>query len=142
MADYTVHQSVVLNAEPSAVWDALTNPEKTRKYFFNCKVISNWKTGSSITFKGRMFFIFPFEMHGKIIKAEPGKLLKYSLTNGKGASASTSTVTDELTYKNGKTTLSITDDVGDGEGAAKRYHRSVKGWNKILDGLKKFINSE
>ena len=142
MADYTVHQSVVLNAEPSAVWEALTNPEKTKKYFFNCRVISNWKTGSPITFKGRMFFIFPFEMHGKIIKAIPGKLLKYTLKNGKGDTATTSTVTDELTYKGGRTKLSITDNVGAGEGAEKRYHRSVKGWNKILRGLKDLFDTE
>jgi uncharacterized protein YndB with AHSA1/START domain len=139
MKDYTVHQKITLNAEPSVVWDALTNPEKTKEYFFNCRVISDWKAGSPITFKGRMFWVIPIEMKGKIIKAEPGKLLKYSLTNGKGADASTSTVTDELTYENGKTILSIHDNVGHGEGAKKRYHRSVKGWHKVLKGLKVLV---
>ena len=78
-------------------------------------------------------------MKGEIIKATPGKLLKYTLKNGKGKSATTSTVTDELTYIDGKTTLSVTDDVGSGEGAEKRYHKSVKGWDKVLSGLKKLI---
>jgi len=142
MKDYTVHQTITLNAEPATVWDALTNPEKTKEYFFNCRVLSDWKAGSPITFKGRMFWIIPIEMKGKIIKAQPGKLLKYSLKNGKGADATTSTVTDELTYENGKTTLSISDNVGDGEGAEKRYHRSVKGWHKVLKGLKELVDGK
>jgi len=139
MKVYIVHQQIKLNATAEAVWDALTNPEKTKQYFFNARVISQWKEGGPITFKGWMFWIIPFEMKGKIIKAIPGKLLKYTLKNGKSEDASQSTVTDELTFKNGHTVLSITDHVGSGEGAEKRYHRSVKGWQKVLKGLKKLV---
>ncbi len=138
MKDYTVHQTLTLNASPETVWDALTNPEQTRKYFFGCKVFSDWKAGSSITFKGRMFWIIPIEMKGKIIAATPGKLLKYTLSNSKGKS--TSTVTDTITQKDDKTILEISDNVGDGDGAEKRYHRSVKGWRKVLSGLQKLVN--
>ncbi|WP_448697679.1 SRPBCC domain-containing protein [Mucilaginibacter sp. AW1-3] len=139
MKDYVVHQKITLNAKPEVVWDALTNPDKTEKYFFNCRVLSDWKAGGPIIFKGKMFWVIPIEMKGEIVKITPNKLLKYTLKNGKGKDATTSTVTDELTYADGKTTLSITDDVGSGEGADKRYHRSVKGWHKILTGLKHFI---
>lgn len=77
-------------------------------------------------------------MTGKILKSDYAKLLKYNLINGKaGKSTGFSTVTDELHFANGVTTVSITDDVGQGEGAAKRYKRSEKGWDKILKGLKK-----
>lgn len=102
-------------------------------------MLSDWKVGSSIIFKGRIFWFFPIEMKGKIDQITPGKLLKYTLANGKDGS--TSTVTDELTEKDGKTTLHITDDVGQGEGAAKRYHKSVKGWDKILKGLKAHLSA-
>lgn len=142
MKAYIVHQQVKLNAPVDVVWDALTNPEKTKEYFFNARVISQWKEGSPITFKGRMFWIIPFEMKGKIVKAVPGKLLKYTLKNGKGKDAGQSTVTDELRYENGHTILTITDDVGSGDGAEKRYHRSVKGWQKVLKGLKKLVEKE
>lgn len=139
-AEHIVKKKVVINAEPPAVWDALTNPEKTKKYFFKCKVISDWKKGSSITFKGKFFFIINIEMKGKILEIEPEKMLQYTLANH--GSASFSTVTDTLEYKNGKTTLSITDDVGKEEGAEKRYIKSVKGWDKILKGLKELVESE
>jgi uncharacterized protein YndB with AHSA1/START domain len=77
--EYIVHQKISINAEPHDVWDALTNPKKTKKYFFNCEVHSKWKPGSPITFKGRMFFFIRIEMKGEILKADPGKLLQYNL---------------------------------------------------------------
>jgi len=80
------------------------------------------------------------EMTGKILKIEPGKILQYTLANrsSKGSN-SFSTVTDELTYQDGITTLSITDDVGEGEGAEKRYQRSEKAWDKVLKRLKELV---
>ncbi len=137
MEKYIVHQSVNIKAKPEQVWDALTNPAKTKQYFFNCEISSNWKKGSSITFKGKLFWVFPIELKGEIEDIEKGKLLKYTLSNGK--SKTHSTVTDELRYENGITTLSISDDVGQGEGAEKRYKKSVKGWEKVLRGLKELV---
>ncbi|HLA56588.1 MAG TPA: SRPBCC domain-containing protein [Flavobacterium sp.] len=137
--EYIVHKKIVLDARPSEVWDALTNPEKTKKYFFHCKVFSDWKKGSPIVFKGKMFWIFKIELHGTIEEIEPGKFLQYTLKNESGGTETFSRVTDKLVFENGKTTLEITDDVGQGEGAEKRFKRSQKGWDKILNGLQKFI---
>lgn len=143
MKSFIVKKKVDIKSEPTEVWDALTNPEKTKKYFFNCEVISDWKEGSPITFKGTIFLVKKIEMNGKILKIQPGKLLQYSLTNEDGKdSSSSSTVTDELTYKNGITTLSITDDVGQGEGAEERYEKSQKGWDKVLKGLKELVEDD
>ncbi len=137
---YIVKKRIDIVANPTQVWDALTNPEKTRKYFFNAKVISQWKKGSKITFKGRMFFLLKFEMIGRILAIEPEKLLMYTLRNGSdNKSKSVSTVTDKLSYRKGITTLTITDDVGQGDGAEKRFKRSKKGWKKILKGLKGLV---
>lgn len=78
-------------------------------------------------------------MKGKILNIQPNKLLQYELKNNsaKDPSAGKSVVTDVLTYDKGMTTVTISDNVGSGEGAEKRYNRSVKGWEKILKGLKK-----
>ena len=122
------------------MWDAITKTKKTKKYFFNCEVFSDWKEGDPITFKGKMFLFINVEMRGQILKVIPGKFLQYNLSNT--GSTSTSTVTDELTYENGQTTLSITDDVGQGDGAERRYNRSQKGWDKVLNGLKELVEEE
>jgi uncharacterized protein YndB with AHSA1/START domain len=138
--EHIVKKTIDIVAEPTAVWEALTNPALTKKYFFKSKVISKWGKGDKITFKGRMFFFIKFKMTGEILEIEPEKLLKYTLKNtGDEENGSSSTVTDELSYKDGITTLTITDDVGQGEGAEKRFKRSDKGWEKILKGLKKVV---
>ncbi|MDR3681722.1 MAG: SRPBCC domain-containing protein [Flavipsychrobacter sp.] len=144
MNQYIVKKSIKIKAQPIKVWDALTNPEKTKEYFFHCEVFSGWNVGDTITFKGKMLFIIDIEMTGKILEIEPGKLLKYTLKNGKDkdAEAGYSTVTDVLTYENGETLVSITDDVGKGEGAQKRLEKSEEGWDKVLKGLKQWVENE
>ena len=142
--NHIVKKSINLAATPAEVWSALTDPQKTKEYFFNCEVHSDWKVGSDITFKGKIFLIKSIEMHGKITKIIPEKLLQYILENKSDDDkpATTSTVTDELVPENGGTKLMITDDVGEGEGAEERYERSQKGWDKILEGLKEFLENE
>jgi uncharacterized protein YndB with AHSA1/START domain len=137
--EHVVKKSIDIKARPEKVWDALTNPEKTKQYFFNCEVISDWKEESPITFRGRIFLVKKIEMTGEIIQVEPNKLLKYSLKNSSDHSGTHSIVTDVMRYHDGVTTLSITDDVGPGPGAEKRFSRSQKGWDKVLKGLKKVV---
>jgi uncharacterized protein YndB with AHSA1/START domain len=142
MKPYIVKKEITINATPAEVWDALTNPAKTKEYFFNCEVHSDWKKGSPISFRGRIMLVKKIEMNGIILEIEKEKLLKYNLINTDADHPSTSTVTDQLTYENGKTLLSISDDVGQGEGAEERFERSVKGWDKVLSGLKEFVERE
>jgi uncharacterized protein YndB with AHSA1/START domain len=139
--DFIVRKKISIKARPEEVWDALTNPEKTKKYFFNCRVFSTWQPGSPIIFKGRIFLVKKIELKGEIVQAEPQKILQYTLANGKkdNVPQGMSVITDRLTYENGETILSVTDDVGSGEGAGKRYGRSVKGWDKVLKGLKELL---
>ena len=143
MSEYVVKKQIKINATASAVWDALTNPEKTKKYFFHCEVFSDWKAGSAIRFRGKIFLLKKVEMNGIILEIEPEKLLKYNLSNDDDNDNPTvSTVTDILSYENGATTLSITDDVGEGEGAEERYYKSIVGWEKVLNGLKELVEEE
>ena len=140
MKEFVVKKKIAIKATPEEVWDALTNPEKTKKYFFKCEVHSNWNPGSRITFTRTFLYFFTFELKGKILEAEPSKLLKYTLKNSK--SPGKSIVTDTLSYEKGVTTLSITDDIGQGAGSEKRYIKSVKGWDKVLKGLKELVESD
>lgn len=141
MQEFIVKRKIAIKAEPSAVWYALTNAEKTRKFFFNCDVFSDWRVGSIITFKGKKFLIKKIELKGIILRIEHERLLQYTLKNNNNNCDSVhfSTVTNELTYENGETTLTITDDVGKGEGAEDRYKKSEKDWNKVLKSLKEVV---
>lgn len=97
MEEFIVNKKVVIQAPPVVAWDALTNPEKTKKYFFNCKVFSDWKVGSTITFKGKIFLIKKIELTSKILNIEPEKILQYTLKNRSSKDSNNfSTATDEL----------------------------------------------
>ena len=120
MEQHVVSAQITINAPQAAVWDALTNPAKTKKYFFGCGVFSTWQPGSPIEFKARILWLFSFGIKGTVLEIDPGNRLKYELEN-KGKAHCNSTINDTLSYSDSITTLSITDDVGTGEGAEKRY---------------------
>ena len=139
MEDFVVKKRIAIKAQPLEVWDALINPDKTRKYFFGFRALSDWKVGSSVTFKGKIFLIKKVELIGQVKIFEPLKILQYTLRNGN--SENFSTVTDELSYENEETILSVSDDVGTGKDAEKRYKRSDKAWDHVLKKLKEFLEN-
>ncbi|MBC7425524.1 MAG: SRPBCC domain-containing protein [Bacteroidia bacterium] len=142
MNNHTVKKEVKIKGTPYQVWEALVNPQLTKQYFFNCEVISDWKPGSDITFI-RKFLWMKYELKGTVVDIHPGKLLKYTLKNtGKEGSQSESIVTDTITFANGMTKLTIEDNVGNTEGAEKRFNKSEKGWDKVLGGLKELIENK
>jgi len=137
MKNYVVKNNVTINAPTRDVWNALTDPEKTKKYFFHCKVFSDWRPGSPIIFKGHIFFMIPIKMSGIIKRIEPERLLEYTLSNGKN----TSIITHQLTFADRQTTLHFTDDEGTGENAEQRYMKAVNSWDKLLKRLKRVVEN-
>ena len=140
MAKQVINKTITINAAPEKVWDALTNPEKTKQYFFRCEVQSDWKPGSSIIFKGEPAPGQNIELKGKIIQIQPGQLLKYTVNHS--TEPGYSTVTDVLKYQDGKTILSISDDVGETPGVEERIKKSEQGWEMVLNGLKQLVEKK
>ncbi len=140
MDTHVINKSITINATPEKVWDALTNPEKTKQYFFRCEVHSDWKTGGPIIFRGEPTPGQKTELKGRILQIQPRQLLKYTLNHSDESGYST--VTDVLKYENGKTTLTISDDIGDTPGAEDRYKKSEQGWEMVLNGLKQLVEKK
>jgi hypothetical protein len=44
--------STIIDAPVAMVWDALVTPETIKRYMFGTTVVSDWKEGSSIVWKG------------------------------------------------------------------------------------------
>jgi uncharacterized protein YndB with AHSA1/START domain len=70
---YTATATTTINAPASRVWSAITNPELIRKYLFDTEVISDWKLGSPILYKGE-WQGQAFEDKGEILDIQPEKL--------------------------------------------------------------------
>jgi uncharacterized protein YndB with AHSA1/START domain len=47
-----ITNSIDIHASASKVWDALTNPEQTKKYMFGCETVSDWEVGSPLLWRG------------------------------------------------------------------------------------------
>lgn len=56
-----IQNTITINAQASKVWDALINPEQTKKYMFGCETFSEWKRGRLMewkaTYEGKKWFL-------------------------------------------------------------------------------------
>ncbi|MBC7384232.1 MAG: SRPBCC domain-containing protein [Bacteroidia bacterium] len=142
-----ISNSISINAPVSVVWDALTNPEKTKKYMFGCETVSDWQQGSSLLWKGthegqEMVFV-----KGSIASIEPARFLAYTTIDPNSALEDLPenylTVTYTLASQDGQTLLTVTQGdylkVGDGERRYKEAFNGGEGWNPILIEIKKLV---
>jgi len=52
MTGHSVTAEVEISASPGQVWNALTDPDLIRKYFFGTEVETTWEPGTPITWSG------------------------------------------------------------------------------------------
>ena len=142
-----VKNSITIDASPAKVWDALTNPEQTKKYMFGCETVSDWKIGSPLLWKGNYEGTDMVFVKGIIVDIQPEKLLAYTTIDPNNTEVpdipeNYLTVTYELKEKDGQTELNVSQGdyskVADGE---KRYNDTVEGggWQSILDAIKMLL---
>src|SRR5579863_8328398 len=137
----TISNSIDIHAPASKVWNALTNPQETKKYMFGCEALSDWKEGSPLLWKGNFNGVEVVAVKGTIKKIQPGKFLAYTVIDPNNPAIpdlpeNYLTVTLDLTEENGQTLLTATPGdstpVADGD---TRYKPSVDagGWAPILE---------
>ena len=136
---FTARASTIINAPASKVWEALTKPELIKQYMFGTDVISDWKVGSPITYKGE-WQGKAFEDKGKVLEVEPEKSLVSThwspLSGVPDSPENYHTVAYRLTEKDGKTEVTLTQDNNASE---EEKVESEKNWKQILAGMKKLL---
>ena len=68
--------SIKINASLDKVWDALVNPQVIKQYMFGTQVVSDWKEGSQIVWKGE-WQGKSYEDKGVILHIKPGHTIRY-----------------------------------------------------------------
>jgi len=133
--------SATINAPAAKVWNALVNPEQIKKYMFGTDVISDWKEGSSISWKGE-WKGKAYEDKGVIQRFTPRRLLQYThfspLTGLPDKPENYHTVTIELAGDGERTKVTLAQD---GNATDEAREHSEKNWSMMLDGLKKLLES-
>lgn len=136
---YVAQATTTIHAPASKVWQALVNPEIIKQYLFNTEVISAWKEGSPIIYKGE-WNGKPFVDKGKILEIEPEKRLMSThwspLSGVPDTPENYHTVTYTLSEKDDGTQVTITQDNNASE---EEKEHSEQNWRTVLDGMKKLL---
>ena len=69
--------SISIGAPSREVWQALVDPEAIKQYLFGTTVVSEWRQGGPIVWKGERK-VKAYEDKGVILQLEPGRRITYS----------------------------------------------------------------
>jgi Uncharacterized conserved protein len=141
-----VTTSITINAPAAKVWDALVNPNQTKKYMFGCEPITDWKPGSLLLWRGVFDGKQLDAVKGYVVKIEPNRYLEYTAIDPNSTIPDIPenylTITYDLQEKDGQTRFTVTQGyyakVADGE---HRYNDTMAegGWEGILRQIKKLV---
>lgn len=133
---------ISVQASADKVWDALTNPEKIKLYFFGTNAVSDWKVGSPLLFKG-VWEGKEYVDKGIILKSDPPNLFQFnyfsSFSGLEDSPDNYAVITYQLIEKNGTTELSVFQDGIDTE---ERKKHSEENWKSVMNGLKKLVEEK
>ncbi len=136
---FTARATTTIHAPVSKVWQALVNPEIIKQYLFNTEVISDWKEGTPIIYKGE-WQGKAFEDKGKILQIEPERLLRSThwspLSGVPDTPENYHTVTYTLSGKGDSTEVTITQDNNASE---EEKEHSEQNWRTVLVGMRRLL---
>jgi uncharacterized protein YndB with AHSA1/START domain/DNA-binding transcriptional ArsR family regulator len=130
---------VYIRTTPEKLWQAITDPDFTRRYFYGTAVESSWQAGSPVVHRGGDGAPM---LEGTVLEvAAPRRLVTtFSATyNDDQVHDRPSRVTWEIVPLGETCKLTLTHDDFDGETAT--YHSVGTGWNPILSGLKTLLET-
>lgn len=128
---YTAVSTIHINASPEKVWEAITNSEKVKQYFFGSELVTTWEVESPITFKGEWQGV-PYEDKGMVLIYNPRQKLSYEIPDKYGV------VTYEVTAKNTQTQLTISQA---GIATEEEHKQSEQNWSMVLTGIKRLLEA-
>jgi uncharacterized protein YndB with AHSA1/START domain len=140
-AQTTQVYSVFIRATPEQVWDAITKPEFTTRYFHGTRIESTFEPGApylSLAGDGDETLV-----DGEILESDPPRMLRHTwraLYDPETASEPFSRVTWEIEpQEGGVTKLTVVHDQL--EAAPKTAEGVAGGWSYVLSGLKTLLET-
>jgi uncharacterized protein YndB with AHSA1/START domain len=132
---------VRIDAGRDRVWAALIDPPAIRQYMFGADIVTDWRVGSAIVWKGE-WKGKPFEDKGVVLEVRPGRTLRYThyspMTGAPDRPENYHTVTITLSDAGNATAVRLTQD---GNTTEKSRDESARNWENMLTGLKKYVES-
>jgi len=142
MTDHIAHAEIEIDANPSRVWRALTDPAEVKAYFFGTDLVTDWQPGSPIYWRGE-WKGKPYEDKGEILKFEPDRLLRTThfspLTGQDDVPENYHEVSYALSETGSGTKVELTQTNNPTAEQAEQFNQT---WQGLLDGLKEHIESK
>jgi uncharacterized protein YndB with AHSA1/START domain len=137
--NFVARADININASLEDVWNALVDPEAIRQYMFGATVVTDWRQGSPIvwrgTWEGR-----PFEDKGEILQLIPGEMLQYShfspLSGDADLPENYHTVTVDLSQRGKQTHVGLAQD---GNASDEERQHAEENWGMMLSSLKNYL---
>lgn len=138
MSGQTVTAQVDVDASPSQVWHALTDPELIAQYFFGTHVETTWEPGSAITWSGE-FNGHAYQDRGEILEVVPEQRLVVThfspMTGQEDAPENYHRISYRLEADGDVTRLSLEQD-NTPVGSEEDFRSN---WQTMLDNLKQVV---
>lgn len=135
---FSTHYKTIVKADAAKVWNALTDPALVKQYFFGTDLVTDWKVGKPIFFRGS-WEETTYEDKGIVQSFVPNKSLSYSYLSSFSGLPDLPENYLEIKYElmpvAGGTELTISQTNYDEE---KAKH-SEGNWAMVIDGMKKLI---
>lgn len=137
-ANHLSTYQTVVNAPIEKVWDALTNREIVKQYFFGSDQVTDWKVGSPILWTGE-YEGTTYTDKGTVLEFVPNEKLVFSYlsswANREDKPENYLRVSYEVKPVESGTALTITQTNYDEE----KVRHSAENWAAVIDGLKKLV---
>lgn len=138
---YSTSASIVIQAPRKRVWEALTQPELVKQYFFGTNLVTDWVPGSPLIFRGE-WEGKEYEDHGTVREFEPERSLSYDYWSSFSGQEDTperrQLIRYELAEEKDGVRVSVHQSNVDTQ---ERADHSQENWKGVLAGLKKFVES-
>jgi uncharacterized protein YndB with AHSA1/START domain len=139
MAGYIATAETEINASPTQVWVALTDPQLIKRYMFGSQVVTDWQQGSTILWQGE-YEGHLYQDKGEIVEIEPQRRLKVThfspLSGQEDVPENYHTLLYELTANGDTTRVRLSQDQN---ASADEAERAQGNWEMLLRGLKEVV---
>jgi uncharacterized protein YndB with AHSA1/START domain len=129
---------IYVRTTPEALWEALTDPERTERYWSGRRVESTWQPGASV----RFVFEGEASTHGEIVEAVPPRrlVMTWNRTFDDGVTEGPSRVTWEIEPLGETCRLRLVHD--DFHGTTRVFAMVGRGWPIVLSSLKTLLETD
>jgi uncharacterized protein YndB with AHSA1/START domain len=131
-----------VNAPRARVWAALTEPDQIKRYMFGSEVVTDWKPGSDIVWRGE-YDGKAFEDKGEVVEVDAQRRLKVThfspLSGQPDEPENYHTLTYELSEAGSSTHVTLSQD---NNADAEEAKHSKENWSMMLKGLKQVVEDK